>query len=149
MPARGLDNDEVLRALNVVIVSLARLEEKVDLLTAVTRLEQKVDSLGSSLLEQRATPLTNAAPAPAAAASTPSPPVRKTAPTVSERAAMRVAASAPPKGMFSKDWDGDRGDEEEEQEWDGSVDEESYFDVDDETADLPDWREARARKGLP
>ena len=143
--APGPDNDEVLRALNVVISNLARLEEKVDVLTALTRLEQKVDSLSSSLLEQRAAPPASVAP-PAPA---PSPrPVKKTAPTVSERAAARIASSTAPKAMFAKDWDGDRGDEEEAKEWDGNVDEESYFDVDDETANLPDWREVRARKGL-
>ena len=137
----GPDNDEVLRALNVVISNLARLEEKVDVLTALTRLEQKVDSLSTSLLEQRAAPpasVTPAAPAPSP------PPVKKTAPTVSERVAARIATSTAPKAMFAKDWNGDRGDEK----WDGSVDEESYFDVDDETASLPDWREVRARKGL-
>jgi len=142
--APGLDNNEVLRALNVVISNLARLEEKVDVLTAVTRLEQKVDSLSSSLLEQRVAPLASVAPA----APGPSPPVKKIAPTVAERAAARIAPFSAPKTMFAQDWDGDRGDEDDDNEWDGNVNEESYFDVDEETANLPDWREVRARKGL-
>ena len=151
-----LSTEEVMSSLKLMMSAVARLEEKVDMLTAVSRLERKVDALSSSFDQftspTSSLPTSPSMPPPPSAlpAPTPKPAVAKAVavarrPTVSERARTRVE-SASHKTMFSKDWDGDRGDEEVKTEWDGDVREEAFFDVDMETADLPDWRDVRAAK---
>ena len=110
----GPSNAQVMTSLSAVLAGLARLEEKVDALGA------RLDGL------QRAGSSTPAAPM--AAPSPPSPPPPPPAAPVAPSPPPASTPAAPPSTKV---------------EWDGEVDEEAYFDVDEEDADLGDWRDVR------
>ena len=119
-------------ALEAVVRTLARLEEKIDRIEKAMRLEEKIDRIGEAMgIEPPSPPPADAAPSspPPAAAE----PAAAAAPKPPAEAPKKPSAPLAPRTMAEDE---------------PHVDEDAYFDDDPDDQDLGDWRDVRRLKKL-